>query len=845
MQATQEVFEALAPLDHLERASFLATHPEIPSHAVRDALVLLDAWGDGLSELPSIDNMIAMNAQALPVGLQAGDSLGPYRLIRRQGSGGMGVVYEAVRQDSEISLRVAIKVLHPELCSPAFLLHMRQEASKLTKLRHPNIARLLDWNLDSCDVPYFVLDYIEGESITSWCHHRGLALHARLQLFLSACTAVAFAHQNLIAHLDLKPENILVNDSGSVRLVDFGAARFLAQGQKGDDATQLCAYSARYASPEQIQGRQASAPSDIYSLGVVLRELLLLSAGQEQQAASNNPLPYELEAIVARATASSPESRYALVADLELDLRNYLTKRPISAVPQTTFYRLSRFCLRNTLRLTAASAIVIALVAGLAGWGIRVQAEREHHRTDRLLDSVHRFSTTLLFPLEDEMRNMPGATPARMMTVHAGLQLLQNLSAEPDSDPRLKLEIGKAFTKLGDIQGNPANANLGDEKGAQASYEAGSRLLADLHDPEGRYAYGVLLARQGELAGFQGDPQTEDTLDRRAITEFTGLVESGSRDARVREALESALIDLADIQAGKGQEAPALSNYSQALGLARQLLQQQPDSIGYQRSVARCQSRLGNLEWNAGHWQQAEDAYRGSLDVYDRLLHLQPDNIKVRHSWIAGANNVAATEERLNRPASALDLYRQAEALATRDAALDPKDEQAMRDQQVGYSNLTRVYLRLGGLGEADRSSHRELALAQFFLKLDPQNAMAADDLAGSEEHRAEILARKQNYAAAIASEQDALRLLSINFHRSDSADSLAALADSYLKLANYNLDLAAVRPADKERSVQAAAQSLTELHRLEPRFRPGYAEDAEHAAKIRSLESRLHQRAR
>jgi len=201
---------------------------------------------------------------------------------------------------------------------------------------------------------------------------------------------------------------------------------------------------------------------------------------------------------------------------------------------------------------------------------------------------------------------------------------------------------------------------------------------------------------------------------------------------------------------------------------------------------------------------------------------------------------VAATEERLNRPANALDLYRRAEVLATSDAAVDPKDAQAQRDQQVGYSNLTRVYLRLGRLAEADRSSHRELVLAQSLWKLNPQDAMATDDLAGSEEHLAEVQAKMQDHAAAIASEEDALRLLNLNFRRSDSADSLAAVADSNLKLANYHLDQASANPAKAHVSREEAVQSLTELHRLEPRFRPGYAEDAERAAKIRKLEARL-----
>jgi len=843
LQATRKLFETLALLHSSERDRFLVAHPELPAGIVRNVRNLL-AGDDDTRALPSLDDLLPSTVETPAAEFGTGDLLGPYRLIRRLGAGGVGVVFEAVREEGEISLCVAIKILRPELCTPEFLLQMRHEAARLSRLRHPNIARLLDWKLDRCDTPYCVLDYIDGESITSWCTHCALALKARLHLFLAVCAAVAFAHRNMIAHLDLKPENILVNASGEVRLVDFGIARTLTLELASGSEPHLRAYSARYASPEQIHGEQVSALSDIYSLGVVLRELLSMPAGTGIMPATAEPLPYELEAIVSRASAPDPASRYATVGELQQDLRNFLSRRPVCAVPQTPLYLARRFCMRNFRHLAAICAVVVALAAGLSAWQMHRLAEREHLRAQRLRDSVHRFSSTLLFPLEDEMRNLPGSTPARIMAVQTGMQFLQTLSAETGNDPQLMEEIGRAYTKLGDIQGNPANANLGDEKGARSSYEAARRVLANLHDPAGRYAYAVSLEHEGGLVGVEGDKRTEEAMYTEAVATLRGLAGAGSTDARAKESLESTLIDLADLQSGQGRGDLARFNYGQALDQARQLLQQQPENTTCQRSLARCSSRLGNLEWDRGDWEKAFDAYRGSLDVYDRLLRRQPDNLKIRHSWIAGANNVAATDEQLNRAAEALDFYARAEQLATRDAEIDPRDSQAARDRQVGYSNLTRVHLRLGNLAKAEDSSRLELSLARSLWKLNPQDAMARDDLAGSEEHRAEVQARKHDFAAAIASEEDALRLLTANLRDNNSAESLVAVVDGLLRLAGYHLDLGDARPATAQTARQAASSSLAELHRLQPRLRPGYAEDTERAAKIRTLEARLRRQA-
>lgn len=843
MQTTRDIFEILVPMNQGERDSYIVAHPDLSSETVKEAQQLLAAE-DSSAALPAVD-LLCPTEQRPSVDLQPGDWLGPYRLVRLLGGGGAGSVFEAARQENDICLRVAIKVMHAEICTPEFLLQMRQEAAKLASLRHPNIARLIDWRLNESETPYCVLEYIEGESITSWCHHHALPRQARLRLFLEICSAVAYTHQNMIAHLDLKPENILVNSSGGIKLVDFGIARSLAQELGAACETQPRTFSVHYASPEQIHGGPLSTLSDIYSLGIVLREILSESQAIAGKTADVKPLPYEIEAIAARASAPDPKLRYSTVDELRQDLTNYLTERPVQAVPQTAFYRTRRFCMRNVRRFAAALVIATALLAGFSAWQMHRRAEQEHIRAERLRQSVQQLSNTLLFPLEEEMSDLPGSTPARMLAVNTGLQFLQNLSVQAGSDPNLTAEIAKAYFKLGDIQGNPSMANLGDFKGARASYESARRLVASRRDQESRYISGMVLIHEGDLADEEGDNRAAEQMYKEAIAAFRDLTRTTQGEARMKDGLETALSDLADLQLADGRNDLARINYNEALDLARQLVQQQPENMNNQRTLARCLSRQGELEWDAGHWQQAYVAYRASLDFSDKLLRQQPDNLRIRRTWIARANDLAADDENLHREAEALDLYLRAEALATRNAEIDPRDAVAVRDQQIGYSNMTRVYLHLNQLAKAGNTCLRGLPLARTLWKLNPQDATARDDFSGFEEQLAELHEKKHEYAAAIASEESALQLMRANFESSGSTDRLVEVVDGLVKLANYNLDLGAADPAKAEKARQVAIKSLTELHRLKPRLRPGYADDKVRAADIRMLEARMSSQAR
>lgn len=836
LHAVEELFDLLIPMSEEQRTSYFASHSELDEETIERARQLLEA--DAAIDLPELTSLLSETAFVCQREPQVSDRLGPYSLVRRLGSGGMGVVFKALRQDGEICLPVALKVLHAELRSPEFLHELRREAATLATVSHPHIARLLDWKLDQSENSYFVLEFIEGESLIRFAETRNLITRERLELFLDLCSAVAFAHQHLIAHLDIKPANILVTHTGDLKLLDFGIACKLAQGKAHIDSRAVRAFSERYASPEQASGGPLSICSDIFSLGVVLRELLSVCPETTPDAAA--ALPEEIEAILRRAAAEKPEDRYPTVEELTLDLRNYLAGRPVAAMAQTRLYRLRKFCQRNFGSLMVACVCTVALAAGLAAWQTRRMAQDEHRRADRLRDAVHQLSTTLLFPLEDEMRNLPGATPARMMAVRTGLEFLQNLSSQAANDPKLAVELAKAYTKLGDIQGNPANSNLGDEKGARASYETASRLLAGLQAPDSRYATAVLLTHFGDLVTYEGSNRAAMDDYARAISLFRDLVRSRYSEEHFNEAFAQVLSDQGDLQRSDGKDAEARKSYAEAISVAELAIRQQPESISYQRQLARYYSRFGDLESDVGNWQRAEADYRSSFAVYEHLIRQHPDNLRVRQSWIAGANNLAYVHEKQDRPQDALQLYTQAEQMAARTVEIDPNNTMALRDQQVGYSNMTRIFLQLDRLPDADRSSQRELELADRLWKQNQQSALAIDDLAGSEEHRAEVEHQHHRYEAALMDESRAVEKMEGNFKQSGSSERLLSYMEGLVRQANYALDLAPGGATDGPASHRTAATAMARIQILKARLNLQNAEEKDCYRSIEQLETRM-----
>ncbi|MBD8881511.1 protein kinase [Rhodanobacter sp. 7MK24] len=378
----------------------------------RDDLIARECGGDEVL-VREVRWMIAAieNSHTATLPLQPGDTVDlsgsdaqvdaprHYRLVRRVGEGGMGVVYLAEREDGGFAQQVALKVLNASaIGSPTLLERFVRERQLLARLEHPGIARLLDGGVLTDGQPFLAMEYIEGERIDAWCAHRGLALRERVQLFLKVCAAVEYAHRNLVIHRDLKPANILVDAQGEPRLLDFGIARLIDAEAVETTLTMTGqhALTLAYASPEQIEQQPLTIAVDVYGLGMVLYQLVagrrpwqhITTPHQLSQAivtgeivppsrSSENhdtggyagsprrTVPADIDAIALKALRRQASERYATVGALADDLRNWLERRPVLARRGRRLYRLRRFLQRNRWPLTAAAALVLSVLAGL------------------------------------------------------------------------------------------------------------------------------------------------------------------------------------------------------------------------------------------------------------------------------------------------------------------------------------------------------------------------------------------------------------------------------------------------------------------------------------------------
>ena len=485
-------------------------------------------------------------------GRLSGQRVGSWRLIAEIGRGGMGEVYRAARADEEYQQDVAIKLVHGG-GDPAFVAaRLRAERQILARLEHPNIARLLDGGTTDAGVPYLVMQLIDGEPIDVYCESQRLDTAARLALFLQVCSAVQYAHQHMVIHRDLKPTNILVAEGGVPKLLDFGIAKVAEPGASQANADHTIKahriLTPHYASPEQFQGEVVTAASDVYSLGVVLYELLtgikpwrwdhttdtreidnvlsnrrplkpsIAVLGRSRPAAEGSleklsrRLKGDLDNIVLMALRTEPERRYATVAQFADDIRRHLARLPVAARKDTLAYRSARFLRRHAVAVGTSGIVAAALITGM------VVAMREAHiaqeqraKAEQRFNDVRALSNALIFDVHDSIRDLSGAAGSRRLLVKTALKYLESLSQESQGDPALQRELAAAFVRLGDLQGQAFEANESDFEGAQKSYRRAyalleSSLALDGANERARRDIVTNAGKLSDLLWYTGDP---------------------------------------------------------------------------------------------------------------------------------------------------------------------------------------------------------------------------------------------------------------------------------------------------------------------------------------------------
>ncbi len=421
-ERVSELFERALALTGDERAQFVAALVDEPPGVVAELnslLVAHEQTGHVLFDRPG-DEIAAGLAEA-SIGLPAPTRIGPWRIERELGRGGMGIVYLARRDDGQFDQQAALKLVRAGIDSDETRARFVFERQLLARLRHPAIATLLDGGIADDGRPYFVLEYIDGEPLFDYCDRHALPLERRLRLFIRICDAVQYAHQSLVVHRDLKPSNILVTDDGEPRLLDFGIAKLLDVDAAAGEVPQTRAghglLTPEYGAPEQLSGEPVTTSADVYALGVILYELVSgtrpyefsnRSAGAFYEAlVRTDPLRPsanvvrraehagsaarlrattiqklarslrgDLDVIAMTAMAKQPQRRYPSAGALGDDVRRYLDERPIRARADSAGYRLAKFLRRHTVAASAVVVVALSLVTGLAAtvWQARIAA---------------------------------------------------------------------------------------------------------------------------------------------------------------------------------------------------------------------------------------------------------------------------------------------------------------------------------------------------------------------------------------------------------------------------------------------------------------------------------------
>jgi serine/threonine protein kinase len=458
-----------------------------------------------------------------------GATIAQYRIVGKLGAGGMGDIYRAGRADDSYQKEVAIKLVRQGPDTEFAYARFRKERQILAGFEHENIARLLDGGTTDEGHPFFVMELVEGKPIDQYCDEHQLTTAARLALFQSVCSAVQYAHQRLVVHRDIKPSNILVTADGVVKLLDFGIATILSPDPASPEAAPTLTLAGermmtpQFASPEQLRGEVITTATDVYSLGMVLYKLLTghlpyrvdnnspfelahaicetepekpstIIRHEEKIAVSRSTSPDklrrvlsgDLDQILLKALRKEPQRRYASVQDFAEDLRAYTIGLPVSARGDAFSYRAEKFIRRHKL-LLAATAIFALVVLAAAVAIVREAriARMQQARAERRFNDVRRLANALLFDIHDSIRDLPGSTSARKLLVDRALQYLDSLSQEGSATPDLERELASAYERVGDVQGNPYFANLGDTAGAIESYRKALRIRTALAGEKG------------------------------------------------------------------------------------------------------------------------------------------------------------------------------------------------------------------------------------------------------------------------------------------------------------------------------------------------------------------------
>lgn len=642
------LLDAALALDPDARDAFIASASGSDAALAGRVRRLLAASDD--SQLRTGSAVAAVADAPLP------ERIGRYRITRLIGVGGMGAVYRGERDAGDFEHVVAIKLIRPGALSDVFIDQFNRERQTLARLSHPHIARLFDGGETPAGEPYIVMEHVDGIRLGDWLETR--PPHAdRVALFLDICSAVGFAHQNLIIHRDLTTSNILVDRDGNAKLIDFGIARPpLAPAPLRQPGIVARSLTPGFAAPERLAGDPATTLSDIYSLGVLL-DLMFPQTGDR-----------DLAAIVAQARAAEPQARHASVDALAADVRAWRDGDVVAARNGGRRYRAGKFVRRHRIGVTASAAAVVLLVGALAATLVaNARAEAAQVEAEQRFTQTRAIARSLLFDTYDEVSKVPGAAAARAKLAETGQTYLLALAGQRDAPLDVRIETGLGFLRLAKVVGTGGDSQLGRLEDGNKLVARAAAILEPLHrshpdDPAVTTAYAELLVEQTATALYTDNDPVTARARAEAARRLLG-------DASRRTVDNARLFALAS--QGLGDSYAWSDDYRRAREIYREtetFITALPPALRDDRAVRMVRSANMRLLGEANHKVGDEAA---ALAAVDRAVGLNralvagfPDDPALTRKLALSLNYRAVLERANRRDAEAAASSAEAVALA-------------------------------------------------------------------------------------------------------------------------------------------------------------------------------------
>ncbi|MDQ3180693.1 MAG: serine/threonine-protein kinase [Acidobacteriota bacterium] len=758
-----------------------------------------------------------------------GKTVGHYEIHDKIGAGGMGAVYLATRSDGQFEKRVAVKIIKRGMDSEAILKRFLRERQILANLEHPHISRLLDAGMTDDGLPFLVMEYVEGVSIDAYCRDNDLAINQRLELFQKVCAAVAYAHRNLIVHRDLKPSNILVAQDGTPKLLDFGIAKLLDTNGESETLTNadLRLLTPEYASPEQVRGEIITTASDVYSLGVILYELLtgtspyLLSSrnikeliravceteptkpsdaamspaskDKSQKQTNDNrqttpekqkakivnrkinfqSLRGDIDNIVLKALQKQVSRRYSSVEKFAEDIRRYLVGLPVSARKDSFGYLAQKFVQRHRPAVFAALLLVLILCGGIAAtlWQAKI-AQSERAKAERRFETLRQSSKSMVSEIHGAMMNLPGSLAARQLLLQRGIEQLDALALDAENNPQLQLDLAVAYQNIGYLPDKTLAERTELFNKAIGFYE--KVLAADAKNIEARKGLAMSRVNLADFARARGEIEIAAEYNRAAIPLLESVVADEPDKLTHKTELWNVYYNAALTLNQNGKAAESLAICRRMLPIADELKEKNPTDTSdnqFRRPYLTRSLAGGNLAY-LGSYDEAIAEIQAALDENEKARAARPENMMARLDEYAFNRRLAIALEQSGRRELSLAAMRKSIGIIEEITKTSPKDKSYQSGLARTHTIFGQMLARAGNFDEAIVNFRRSIELNETILALDAQAKQSKADLATGYGALGDALARKGQIADGLTNEQKSLQLFD-ELAAANSSDAL------------------------------------------------------------------------